>query len=178
MAEVVTSLIDLYAHIYIHGKIYFDIWKDNFKVLRSMEEVAFVHQCKCIKKKQYRCPVFILPCVHLFRRPLTAAILHSPGLYALKGLSLECFVLSSSAPDGSCRDCSSCLSLWEIGWDFLLSLTKGEPCRDMYRLTQPWANSPSSLLPLCSAETDLLIIWSHGDVDTSFISTPPFTRST
>ena len=144
-----------------------------------MEEVAFVHQCKCIKINNTGVQ-FHLASVSahlLFRRPLTAAILHSPGLYALKGLSLECFVLCSSALDGSCREWSSFLSLWEIGWDFRLSLTKGEPCRDMYRLTQPWANPPSSLLPLCSAETDLLIIWSHGDVVTSFISTPPFTRS-
>ena len=51
MAEIVTSLIDLYAHIYIHGKIYFVIWKDDFKILRSLEEVDFVHQCKCIKIK-------------------------------------------------------------------------------------------------------------------------------
>ena len=42
MTEIITSLkpllIDLYTHIYIYGK-----GIDNLKVLRSMEEVAFVH---------------------------------------------------------------------------------------------------------------------------------------
>ena len=98
MAEIVTSLIDLYAHIYIHGKIYFVIWKDDFKILRSLEEVDFVHQCKCIKINNIGVQFHHASVsTHLlFRRPLTAAILHSPGLYALKGLSLECFVLCSS----------------------------------------------------------------------------------